>query len=145
MALIAVNSRMLCDQTENFAVSQEKEQFIERLVEVCTLLNYPERGRQTQLAERYKLAQPSVGKWFNGKAMPSYEIAADLCKRAMVNYDWLMTGRPPKFYGADQILDPDVKKGLDMLVAMEPSQRPYALRLLDVLVEPKEGTNGDKH
>lgn len=78
--------------------------------------------------------------------MPAYEIASDLCKRAMVNYEWLMTGRPPKYYGADQILDPDVRRGLDILAAMEPGERPKAIRMLDLLAEPKEnGTSGDKH
>jgi len=126
-------------------VSPEKQEFIARLVEICGLLKYPERGRQTQLAARYKLKQPSVRKWFTGDAMPAYEIASDLCKRAMVNYDWLMTGRLPKFYSGEQISDPDLRRGMELLVAMEPGQRPYALRLLDVLAEPKNGTGPPKH
>ncbi len=126
-------------------MSPEKEEFVARLIDVCELLKYPERGRQTQLAVRYKLKQPSVRKWFTGEAMPAYEIASDLCKRALVNYEWLMTGRLPKYFNADQILDPDVRRGLDILAAMEPGERPKALRLLDLLAEPKNGTNAEKH
>lgn len=146
MALVRCNSYLLCSNSENQAVSPEKEEFIARLKDICELLKYPERGRQTQLANRYKLKQPSVRKWFTGEAMPAYEIASDLCKRAMVNYEWLMTGRLPKYYGADQILDPNLRRGLDILTAMEPGERPKAIRMLDLLAEPKEnGTNGDKH
>jgi transcriptional regulator with XRE-family HTH domain len=145
MALLAVNSLLLCAKFENRPVSHEKEQFIARLTDICALLKYPERGRQTQLAQRYKLAQPSVRKWFTGQAMPSYEIASDLCKRAMVNYEWLMTGRLPKYYSADQILDPDLRRGLEILTAMEPGERPKAIRMLDLLAEPKKNGTDEKH
>src|SRR5574340_1684594 len=143
MAIIQVNSRLLCGSFENPGVTPEKQEFIKRLTEICTLLKYPDHGRQTQLAQRYKLAQPSVRKWFTGDAMPRYEIAIDLCKRAMVNYEWLMTGREPKFFmSADQIADPAVRRGYELLMAMEPGARPTAIRLLDALTQPPAKDNG---
>lgn len=135
-------------------MTPEKEEFIKRLIDICELLKYPERGRQTQLANRYKLKQPSVRKWFTGEAMPAYEIASDLCKRALVNYEWLMTGRMPKYFSADLTTDPILRhgfellagmdpselpkviRGVELLTAMEPGERPTAIRVLDSLVEP---------
>lgn len=144
MGILKVNSRLLCITFENPCVTPEKQEFINRLIEVTDLLKYPLRGRQTQLAGRYKLRQPSVRKWFTGESMPSYEIAIDLCKRAMVNYEWLMTGRGPKFFmSADQIADPSVRHGYELLVAMEPGARPAAVRLLAAIAEPQDKNGTD--
>ena len=130
--------------SDNSGMSPERQQFIDRLTDVVTLLKYPEHGRQTQIALRYKIKQPSVRKWFTGESMPSYEIALDLCKRALVHYEWLMTGRGPKFFSHEhfQFEDPVLNKGVQLLVAMEPEARPLAVRLLDTVAEPKNGTTG---
>jgi hypothetical protein len=147
MALVSVNSRLLYTDSHNLVVTPEKQDFVNRLIELCEMLHYPERGRQTQLAQRYKLKQPSVRKWFTGEAMPAYEIASDLCKRAMVNYEWLMTGRSPKMFSHES-MDPTMRKGIQLLTAMEPAARYKAVRVLDSLSEPAEnqspadGTNG---
>lgn len=79
-------------------MTEEKMQFVARLVEIVTLLGYPEHGRQSQLAAFYKVTQGAARKWFAGETMPSYEICADLCKRARVSFEWLMTGRGSKSF-----------------------------------------------
>ncbi|WP_147375765.1 helix-turn-helix domain-containing protein [Noviherbaspirillum cavernae] len=85
-------------------MTEEKMQFVARLVDVTSMLGYPEHGRQTQLASHYKVTQGAARKWFAGETMPSYEICADMCKRAQVHYEWLMTGRGTKSIHAAQPL-----------------------------------------
>lgn len=120
----------------NGGMQSEKDAFIARLTEVLNALRYPERGRQSQLARRYGLSQPSVHKWFTGEAMPRYEIVADLCRRAMISYEWLMTGRGPKFVPPDTAqLPPEVQRVTSRLLAMEPAQRAWAARAFDAITD----------
>lgn len=125
-------------------MSPERQQFIERLTEVVTRLGYPEHGRQTALAKRYKLAQPSVRKWFTGDAMPAYEIAVDLCKRSSTSYDWLMTGRGLKMVQGYEALDPQIAAAVRVMENMTPYQVSQAVKILDTISQPMPG-NGTGH
>lgn len=142
MALIAVNSPMLFLERHNDLMAPERSQFVERLVDVVTRLNYPERGRQTALAKRYRLTQPSVRKWFTGETMPSYEVAADLCKRALVSFEWLMTGRGNKFVLSEEISDPSILAAIRLLQNMTPHQVNQAIKIIDTIAEPPAQKNG---
>ena len=144
MALIAVNSHLVFSDGDNFCMSPERQQFIERLTEVVTRLGYPEHGRQTALAKRYKLAQPSVRKWFTGDAMPAYEIAVDLCKRSSTSYDWLMTGRGLKMVQGYEALDPQIAAAVRVMENMTPYQVSQAVKILDTISQPMPG-NGTGH
>lgn len=86
------------------SITPEKLAFLARLNEVVAMLDYPERGKQTQLAARYNVTQGACRKWFAGEAMPSYEICLDLCKRAKVTYEWLMTGRGQKLLATSSVV-----------------------------------------
>jgi hypothetical protein len=77
-------------------MKEERLKFAERFSELAAQLGYEGHGRQTRLAAYYGKKQPSVKKWFDGDAQPDYEICADMCRRARVHYEWLMTGRGPK-------------------------------------------------
>lgn len=77
-------------------MNEERRKFAERFTEIAAQLGYEGHGRQTRLAEHYGKKQPSVKKWFDGDAQPDYEICVDMCRRAKVRYEWLMTGRGPK-------------------------------------------------
>lgn len=125
-------------------MSPEKQQFIERLIEVVTRLGYPEHGRQTALAKRYKLTQPSVRKWFTGDAMPAYEIAVDLCKRSSTSYDWLMTGRGLKMVQGYEALNPQIAAAVRVMESMTPYQVSQAVKILDTISQPMPG-NGTSH
>lgn len=116
-------------------MSPDKEAFTRRLIEIVTLLGYPERGRQSQLARRYGIKQPSVRKWFTSDAMPSYEIQLDLCKRAMVRMEWLLSGRGNKYFGKEDIEDAYAAKAAELVMALAEEHRPLALRLLNSLSE----------
>lgn len=117
-------------------MTPERAQFVERLIDVVNLLKYPVHGRQTALATRYKLKQPSVRKWFTGEAMPSYEILKDLAVRALVSYEWLMTGRGDKFALTAEMLDPKIQAMVKTLQNMSPHQINQAQKILHAIVEP---------
>jgi hypothetical protein len=90
------------------AITEEKRQFLARLIEITNVLGYPVRGRQTMLAQHYKVTQGACRKWFAGEAMPIYEIQRDLCVRASYNYEWLMTGRGEKKFNNGSYYESDV-------------------------------------
>lgn len=124
---------MQCLFAQNEVMTPEKAAFVARLIEIVTLLKYPEHGRQTMLAQRYKLAQPSVRKWFTGEAMPSYEIAIDLCKRALVSYEWFMTGRGDKYTVDSVPKSADIQRIVSRFAAMEPEKREWFIRTFDAV------------
>lgn len=125
-------------------MSPEREQFVERLKDVVTRLGYLEHGRQTALAQRYKLAQPSVRKWFTGDAMPAYEIAVDLCKRSATSYEWFMTGRGLKMVQGHESMDPQIAAAVRVMEHMTPYQVSQAVKILDTIAQPMPN-NGTTH
>lgn len=141
MALFLVNSHLIFGRQDNFCMSPDRRQFVERLKEVVTKLGYAEHGRQTALAKKYKLAQPSVRKWFTGDAMPSYETAKDLCLRSGTSYEWLMTGRGEKQVQRREAPDPQIDAALRVMERMTPYQVSQAVKILDTIAEP-ERNNG---
>lgn len=127
-------------------MNPERQQFVDRLTNIVELLKYPAHGRQTALALRYKLKQPSVRKWFTGEAMPHYEIAADLCKRALVSYEWLMTGRGDKYMLQPEMLDPQILAAVKIMQQMSPYQVNQVVKIMDTFAEPEPPTkNGTEH
>ena len=120
-------------------MDEEKLKFVERLKEVVSLLGYPERGRQTQLAKYYGVTQPSVSQWFDGSTMPSYAICVDLCKRAGVNYEWFMTGRGKKGY-EDSVVqsDPQINIALQLLQSLPKSEKERAIKIIAAFTESSD-------
>jgi len=142
MALIFVNSRKIFFNHDNLVMSPERQQFIDRMIDIVELLKYPAHGRQTALAVRYKLKQPSVRKWFTGEAMPGYEIAIDLCRRALVSYEWLMTGRGEKYVLPAEMLDPRILANTKVMQQLTPSQLTQVTQIIATFAEPtKSGTH----
>ena len=136
---------MLFFNQHNFDMSPERQQFIDRLIDIVELLKYPAHGRQTALALRYKLKQPSVRKWFTGEAMPNYEIAIDLCKRALVSYEWLMTGRGDKYQLSKEMLDPQILAANKVMQKLGPTELAQVTRIINTFAEQaKTGTHGGK-
>lgn len=99
------------------AITEEKRQFLARLIEITNALGYPERGRQTMLAQHYKVTQGACRKWFAGEAMPIYEIQRDLCVRAGYHYEWLLTGRGEKKFGHSSYVASDAMLNQIMHIA----------------------------
>jgi transcriptional regulator with XRE-family HTH domain len=135
---------MLFFNKENPGMPTDKQQFVNRLAQVTDILKYPERGRQTQLAKRYNLAQPSVRKWFTGDAMPSHEVLADLCRRSAVSYDWLMTGRGSMFILPNMEADPVLRELSQLIDAMNEEDRDLLLRMAGKLAQKDSKESGPK-
>lgn len=125
-------------------MNEERLKFAERFNEIAKQLGYEGHGRQTKLATYYKKKQPSVKKWFDGEAMPDYEICVDLCKRARVHYEWLMTGRGPKSIDEYLVDNPRIAHALKVMQAMPEYKVDQAVKIIDTLAEPApgSGTNG---
>lgn len=70
--------------------------FAERLKELCTDMKLPARGRQTQLAAKFKVSQQAARKWLEADAWPGMETIIALADWADVNVNWLLQGAGPK-------------------------------------------------
>lgn len=76
--------------------SRLKEQFSERLAQLCDEKGLPERGRQSMLARDFGVSQGAVRKWLTGGAFPEMEMALRLADHFDVNVNWLLQGTGPK-------------------------------------------------
>lgn len=56
----------------------------------------PQRGRQTQLAQKLKVSQQAASKWLGGVTYPEMDRAIELAELAGVNVAWLLQGIGPK-------------------------------------------------
>ncbi len=119
-------------------ISEEKRLFVERLTEITDALNYPERGRQTMLAAHYKVTQGACRKWYAGETMPSYEIQKDLCVRAHINYEWLLTGRGEKKFNPVQyaVIDQRLDHVIRVFQEMPEYLKDQVVKIIDTLGGP---------
>ncbi len=76
--------------------SDERSGFAARLSEVCDDMKMPSRGRQTRLAEAFKVTPKAARKWLTGQGLPELEMVVRIAKWGHVHMDWLLTGRGPK-------------------------------------------------
>ena len=73
-----------------------KFKFSDRLNEACDIANIPIWGRQSFLAKKLNIAQPSVSKWFLNKSLPTIDKIAELSDLLGVEIEWLVTGKGSK-------------------------------------------------
>lgn len=73
--------------------SEAKQQFAQRLHEVCSDKGLPERGRQTALAKQFHVTPNAARKWLLGQGLPELEVAIEIATWGGVNLEWLLTGR----------------------------------------------------
>jgi hypothetical protein len=129
----------------NVDMTADRVKFAERFNSIASQLGYEGHGRQTNMARHYGVRQPSVKKWFDGGAMPDYEICKDLCVRARVHYEWLMTGRGPKSVDEYPISDPRIAHVLKVMEAMPEYKVDQAVKIIDTIAEPvPNGDTGSK-
>lgn len=127
----------------SMAMTEEKRLFLARLIEITTVLGYPERGRQTMLAKHYKVTQGACRKWFAGEAMPIYEIQRDLCVRAGYHYEWLMTGRGEKRFSSAPYheLDATLSKIVHIAEALSEYKKSLVLDFVSSIANKPEVTD----
>ena len=70
--------------------------FAQRLHELCDDAKLPTRGRQTRLAELFRVTPKAARKWLTGLGLPELEMSIRLARWGNVNIEWLLTGRGPK-------------------------------------------------
>lgn len=73
-----------------------RQQFAARLHELCTEMRLPQRGRQTRLAELFKVSQQAAKKWLDGESYPAMETIVAIADWGNVNVNWLLQGHYPK-------------------------------------------------
>ena len=66
------------------------------MVELCNDMKLPQRGRQSRLADRFKVSQQAAKKWLDGKGYPTIETIVEIAEWADVNVNWLLQGAGPK-------------------------------------------------
>jgi len=75
--------------------------FAGRLNGICDEIGIPSRGRSQQLAKMTGLkSYKGAEKWTKGLSMPDVPHGTALAKALGVYFEYLMTGRGPKFMGA---------------------------------------------
>ena len=103
---------------------QEKVAFSVRLNEiVAEATDMPEKfkGLQVTLARRFGVSQKASRKWLEGEGFPTTEKCIEIAKWANVHFEWLMTGRGPKYLEgvqseASELLPPEIRsESLDYL------------------------------
>lgn len=70
--------------------------FAQRLRELCDDKALPLRGRQSRLAERFKVSQQAVRKWLEGVNYPDMKLIVAIADWGEVNVNWLLQGIGPK-------------------------------------------------
>jgi transcriptional regulator with XRE-family HTH domain len=73
----------------------EPSPFWRRLAEAWSEQELP--TSQNGIAQKLKMSQGSVGRWFHGEGLPELETCIELAERGRVCVDWLITGRSPKY------------------------------------------------
>lgn len=126
-------------------MKEERLKFSERFTEIAKQLGYDGHGKQTSLARHYNLAQPSVKKWFDGDAMPDFEICVDLCKRSRVHYEWFMTGRGPKSMDDIPLEDARMAHVLTAMQTMSDYKIDQTVKIVDTLAERAPGNGTTDH
>ena len=56
----------------------------------------PVRGRQTRLAEIFKVTPNAARKWLQGEGMPELDLSVAIADWASININWLLQGAGPK-------------------------------------------------
>lgn len=94
-----------------------KFKFSDRLNEACDIANIPSWGRQSFLAQKLNISQPSVSKWFLNKSLPTIDKIAEISDLLGIEIEWLVTGKGCKEKGAppsqEQLEIEKIVKSLD--------------------------------
>lgn len=96
-------------------------------------------ARQIVVAKQFGVTPNGARKWLEGESTPGYERCVEIALWADVRFEWLMTGRGPKRAG-DIYQSKAIEHVAVLMQAMEPEQQYLAVRLLDQITAPKNGT-----
>jgi transcriptional regulator with XRE-family HTH domain len=117
----------------------EKKAFARRLKELCdempALVPRHNKGRQTALGKLFGVGQKAADKWLKGDAMPELFRCIAIAKQFHVTFEWLMTGRGPKY--SEELYDRRVLLLANRMThKMKTAELGYWLRVFeDTLIE----------
>lgn len=116
--------------------------FARRLNEICDDLEVPPKhhARQIVVGKRFGVSPRGAAKWLEGESTPSYERCVEIAEWGEVSFEWLMTGRGAKRLG-ECYPSKAIEHVATLMAAMEPEQQYLAVRLIDSVAAPREGTN----
>lgn len=105
-------------------------EFARRLAEIAENRGFRAHGRQAEAARICKVTQPAAKKWFDGDALPGMDHCITLAEWGGVCFEWLMTGRGPKYPG-DPYHSPAIAHVVAMMQTMEEPQQYLVSRITD--------------
>jgi hypothetical protein len=97
--------------------------FWQRLTEAWSEQDLP--TSQNGVAQKLKMSQGSVGRWFHGEGLPELETCIDIADRGRVCVEWLLTGRLPKYPISR---DPVIREIFETCEALDQAGRTAVLR-----------------
>lgn len=111
-------------------IDQEKQQFSARLNELCDEKSVPPKGkaRQTILARTFRVTQKGARKWLEAEGFPSQKKGIEIALWGGITYEWLMTGRGPKY--TTQEPNQKAAKALQLFERLPEYRRDEALKIL---------------
>ena len=70
-------------------------EFSQRLNQVADLLKVPPVGknRQSVMGKMFGVSQEAARKWLSGEGMPQLAKCIEICNKANISIDWLLTGK----------------------------------------------------
>lgn len=101
-----------------------KQQFAERLNEVCTDMKLPMRGRASQLAKQFRVSPQAATKWLGGLSYPELDTVVAIAEWGDVHVNWLLQGvglkRGSKISTRAQVIDEAIRSlppelGIDLI------------------------------
>lgn len=107
---------------------QAKHRFAARLNELLDEMGVPERGRRQWLSRRFNAAfsPEAARKWLEAETMPDQPHFSMLCTAFNWGFDYLMTGRGPKYVIET---DPVATEVAEILTQLDEDARQYILRI----------------
>lgn len=81
---------------------------------------------QNGIAQKLKMSQGSVARWFHGEGLPELETCIELAERGKVCVDWLITGRAPKYPISR---DPLIREIFEICESLDDNGRTAVLRM----------------
>lgn len=73
-----------------------RQEFAQRLLEVCNDKKLPERGRLKQLGKLFGVSYQAAKRWLDAETFPQTETLLAIAEWGQVNVNWLLQGVGPK-------------------------------------------------
>lgn len=106
------------------------ESFSIRLNQVADLLKIPPVGknRQSIMGKMFGVSQEAARKWLSGESMPQLAKCIEICTKANVSVDWLLTGKGGIHYEPEYSLTNEMVEHLKVMQQLPGYARTEVIR-----------------